>query len=86
MCVNVQGPLLMVLASFTVYGLTGGVMTAATAFPALALFNVLREAFTPAPHYVTLLISARVAHTRILDFLAVRFITCCLGKSSTPVV
>ena len=38
-----QGPILVTLASFTAYTLLGFEMTADVAFPALALFNLLRQ-------------------------------------------
>ena len=37
-----SGPVLVALAAFLTYSLRGGALTAAVAFPALALFNLLR--------------------------------------------
>ena len=66
---GVQAPLLAILASFLVFTLAGGAMTAAIAFPALGLFAVFRNAFAPATEYSQGLISAWVAQKRMLQYL-----------------
>lgn len=57
------------LASFTVYSLAGGLLTAAVAFPAIALFDVLSEAFMETPYHVQSLIDIRVGLGRLSSFL-----------------
>ncbi len=64
-----QGPILVSLASFTTFAALGFQLTAAVAFPALALFNLLRFPIMQMPNQITNLINAGVGLTRIQNFL-----------------
>ena len=66
-----QGPILVTLASFSAFVALGREMTADIAFPALALFNLLRQPLQMLPNYVNSLINARVSLGRMQAFLRV---------------
>lgn len=51
-----QGPMFISLAAFTVYGALGYQLTAAVAFPALSLFNLLRFPLMMLPEQILNLI------------------------------
>ena len=63
--VIVQGPMFISLAAFTVYGSLGYQLTAATAFPALSLFNLLRFPLMMLPE-------------QILNLIQVHLFACCV--------
>ena len=67
-----QGPVLVSLSSFMVYALLGKPMNAAMAFPALALFNLLRQPLMMLPNYINSVINARVSIARLQAYLQVR--------------
>ena len=62
-------PILISLAAFSVFALSGKKLTADVAFPALALFQLLRFPVTMLPSQVTALIQGKVALDRIQGFL-----------------
>ncbi|KAK9817530.1 hypothetical protein WJX74_009211 [Apatococcus lobatus] len=64
------GPILVSLTSLATYTLLGNNLTAAVAFPALALFDLLSQPVNYIPMIITELASARVASGRISAFLA----------------
>lgn len=59
------GPVLVSLAAFGVYAALGHPLTAAVAFPSLALFNLLRFPIVMIPQQIMNLIAATVGITRI---------------------
>ncbi|KAK9847067.1 hypothetical protein WJX84_012280 [Apatococcus fuscideae] len=63
------GPILVSLASFTTFAALGFQLTAAVAFPALSLFNLLRFPIMQMPNQITNLINAGVGLGRIQSFL-----------------
>ena len=67
---HLQGPILVSLTSLATYTLLGNKLTAAVAFPALALFDLLSQPVNYIPMIITELASARVALGRISSFLA----------------
>ena len=67
MLLFLQGPMFISLAAFTVYGALGYQLTAAIAFPALSLFNLLRFPLMMLPEQILNLIQAR-APTRFSTF------------------
>ena len=66
-----QGPMFISLAAFTVYGALGYQLTAAIAFPALSLFNLLRFPLMMLPEQILNVIQGRVALTRVQNFMDV---------------
>lgn len=56
------------------YAAQGYPLTAATAFPALALFNLLRFPVMVFPSQIASLVQGKVALKRIQDFVEVRFL------------
>lgn len=64
-----QGPILVSLASFTTFAALGFQLTAAVAFPALALFNLLRFPIMQLPNQITNVINAGVGLGRLQAFL-----------------
>ena len=66
-----QGPILVSLSSFMVYALLGKQMSAAMAFPALALFNLLRQPLMMLPNYINSVINAKVSIGRLQTYLQV---------------
>ena len=62
-------PLLVALATFLTFILSGGVLDVAIALPALALFEILRFPLFMLPTVLNNLIEANVAITRIRSFL-----------------
>jgi len=65
-----SAPVLVAIASFGVFAAKGGVLTADVAFPALALFNLLRFPLIMLPSQLTNLVAAGVALGRLRVFLA----------------
>lgn len=65
------GPILVSLASFGTYTLLGYPLTASVAFPALALFNLLRFPVMMFPNQIMNLIAAKVALDRIQNYMQV---------------
>jgi len=63
------GPILVSLAAFSVYTFLGYPLTASVAFPALALFNLLRFPILMFPSQVMNMINARVGLQRIQKFM-----------------
>ena len=63
--------MLVSLSSFMVYALLGKQMSAAMAFPALALFNLLRQPLMMLPNYINSVINARVSIARLQTYLLV---------------
>eukprot|EP00884_Botryococcus_braunii_P017606 jgi/Botrbrau1/4529/Bobra.60_2s0019.2 len=63
------GTTLISIASFSVYALMGFPLTAAVAFPALALFNLLRFPVMVFPSQIAALIQGHVALRRIQGFI-----------------
>ncbi|KAL6750031.1 P-loop containing nucleoside triphosphate hydrolase protein [Haematococcus lacustris] len=64
-----SGPVLVSLAAFGVHSAMGYSLTAAVAFPALALFNLLRFPIIMFPSQIMNMINARVGLQRIQKFL-----------------
>eukprot|EP00878_Enallax_costatus_P008308 GHUV01008686.1.p1 GENE.GHUV01008686.1~~GHUV01008686.1.p1 ORF type:complete len:1320 (+),score=395.23 GHUV01008686.1:299-4258(+) len=64
-----SGPVMMAVAVFAVYAISGHTFGAANAYTSLALFNLLRLPLAFLPMMVTMLINALVALNRIGDFL-----------------
>ncbi|KAG2450119.1 hypothetical protein HYH02_000222 [Chlamydomonas schloesseri] len=64
-----SGPVLVGLAAFGTYAGLGYSLTAAVAFPALALFNLLRFPIIMLPSQIMSLIQARVGLQRIQKFM-----------------
>lgn len=62
-------PILVALASFATYVAMGNQLTAAVAFPSLALFNILRFPMAMLPGVINNLIEASVSISRISSFL-----------------
>ena len=71
------GPILVSLASFGAFTLLGYPLTASVAFPALALFNLLRFPVMMFPNQIMNIIAAKVALDRIQKYMQV---------SSSPVL
>lgn len=65
------GPIVISLAAFSTYSLLGKPLTAAVAFPALALFNLLRFPVLMFPQQITNLINAKISLSRIQKFIEV---------------
>ena len=65
-------PILIALAAFAVYTAQGYALTPAVAFPALALFNLLRFPITMLPWYLMEFINGWVALGRMQRFMQVR--------------
>ena len=71
-------PILIAVAAFAVFTAQGHALTPAVAFPALALFNLLRFPIVMLPWYLMEFINGCVALGRIQQFLQV----CCFpGKT-----
>lgn len=68
--VFMSGPVLVGLAAFGVYTAEGKDLTASVAFPALALFNLLRFPIIMFPNQIMSLINARIGLQRIQKFMA----------------
>ena len=64
-----SGPVAMAVLCFASYALAGQVFSAAQAYTALALFNMLRLPLAFLPMMITALVNAIVALKRISDFL-----------------
>lgn len=64
-----SGPVLVSLAAFVTFTLQGHALTAAVAFPALALFNLLRFPIIVFPSQIMNMVHARVGVQRIRNFL-----------------
>ena len=64
-----SGPILMALAGLGTYTALGGKITAAVAFPALALFSILQFPIIVLPWQIMELIYGRIALTRIQKFM-----------------
>ena len=62
-------PILIAVAAFAVYTAQGFALTPAVAFPALALFNLLRFPIIMLPWYLTEFINGYVALGRIQSFM-----------------
>ena len=65
------GPILVSLASFGTFSMLGYPLTASVAFPALALFNLLRFPVMMFPNQIMNLIAAKVALDRIQKYMQV---------------
>lgn len=65
-----QGPIVVSLTSLAAFSLLGHTLTAAVAFPALALFDLLSMPVNHIPEIINQLAAARVAIGRISAFLA----------------
>ena len=65
------GPILVSLASFGAFTLQGYSLTASVAFPALALFNLLRFPVMMFPNQIMNIIAAKVALDRIQNYMQV---------------
>ncbi len=65
------GPILVSLASFGAFTMLGYPLTASVAFPALALFNLLRFPVMMFPNQIMNLIAAKVALDRIQKYMQV---------------
>ena len=66
------GPILVSLASFGAFTFQGYSLTASVAFPALALFNLLRFPVMMFPNQIMNIIAAKVALDRIQNYMQVR--------------
>ena len=66
-------PILIALSAFAVYTAQGYPLTPAVAFPALALFNLLRFPITMLPWYLMEFINGWVALGRMQHFMQVSF-------------
>ncbi len=64
-----QGPIVVSLTSLTAFSLLGHTLTAAVAFPALALFDLLSMPVNHIPEIINQIAAARVAFGRISSFL-----------------
>jgi ATP-binding cassette subfamily C (CFTR/MRP) protein 1 len=62
-------PVLVALAAFTTFYLRGGTLTAKVAFPALALFNLMRFPIVMLPTQIMNMVAARVALQRLQKFM-----------------
>ena len=69
-------PILIAMAAFAVYTAQGYALTPAVAFPALALFNLLRFPIIMLPWYLTEFINGWVALGRMQTFMQVRKVLC----------
>jgi ATP-binding cassette subfamily C (CFTR/MRP) protein 1 len=67
----VGGPILIAMAAFAAHSLLGYQMTATVAFPALALFNLMRFPVLMIPTQLLNLVNAKVALDRIQAFMEV---------------
>ena len=65
-------PILIALSAFAVYTAQGNALTPAVAFPALALFNLLRFPITMLPWYLMEFINGWVALGRMQRFMQVK--------------
>lgn len=65
------GPILVSLASFGAFTFQGYSLTASVAFPALALFNLLRFPVMMFPNQIMNIIAAKVALDRIQNYMQV---------------
>ena len=63
------GPILISLAGFGTYVALGGRITAAVAFPALALFNILQFPIIVLPMQIMAVVFGKVALNRIQSFM-----------------
>lgn len=66
-----SSPILIALSAFAVFTAQGHILTPAVAFPALALFNLLRFPITLLPWFLMDFISGVVALKRVQKFLEV---------------
>ncbi|KAK5580921.1 hypothetical protein RB653_000948 [Dictyostelium firmibasis] len=64
-----MSPVFVSVSTFTVYILTGNVLTAVQAFPALSLFNVMQFPINMLPSVVSSIIEASVSIARLQKFL-----------------
>eukprot|EP01132_Coremiostelium_polycephalum_P009679 gene9679-11876_t len=64
-----MSPMLVSVATFAVFILTGGTLTAEIAFPSLSLFNVMQFPINMLPNVVTSIIEASVSVQRLQRFL-----------------
>ena len=64
-----MAPLLVALASFATYVLSGNPLTPRTAFVALALFNIIRFPIIMIPYLISFLVECSVSITRMNKFL-----------------
>eukprot|EP01113_Clastostelium_recurvatum_P045650 TRINITY_DN786_c0_g1_i1.p1 TRINITY_DN786_c0_g1~~TRINITY_DN786_c0_g1_i1.p1 ORF type:complete len:1526 (-),score=434.15 TRINITY_DN786_c0_g1_i1:5921-10498(-) len=62
-------PIFVAVLVFATFVLTGGVLTPDKAFPALALFNILRFPLNMLPNVISSLIESRVSLNRVQNFL-----------------
>lgn len=67
--VFIGGPILISMAAFVCYSLLGHPLTASVAFPALALFNLLRFPVMMLPSQISTMINGKVALDRVQKFL-----------------
>ena len=65
----IQVPLMVSAGTFTCYVMLGNTLTAATAFTAISLFNILRFPLAMLPNVINNLVEANVSLKRIQDFL-----------------
>lgn len=66
----IGGPILISMAALLTYSMMGYPLTAAVAFPALSLFNLLRFPVMMFPRQLMNLVNAKVALERIQKFMA----------------
>ena len=78
------GPILVSLASFGAFTFQGYSLTASVAFPALALFNLLRFPVMMFPNQIMNIIAAKVALDRIQNYMQVTS-ACFLWVLDTPI-
>ena len=78
------GPILVSLASFGAFTFQGYSLTASVAFPALALFNLLRFPVMMFPNQIMNIIAAKVALDRIQNYMQVTN-ACTLWVLNTPI-
>lgn len=71
------GPILVSLASFGAFTFQGYSLTASVAFPALALFNLLRFPVMMFPNQIMNIIAAKVALDRIQKYMQVSIASTC---------
>ncbi|CAM9113305.1 unnamed protein product [Choristocarpus tenellus] len=77
-----SSPILVALATFSAYVLTGNELNAETAFTALALFNTVSHPFHVMPKAIQLLADSKVAIKRLENFLLEKETT--RGNTCTP--
>eukprot|EP00898_Chlorokybus_atmophyticus_P006293 jgi/Chlat1/6665/Chrsp49S06158 len=77
-------PVLVAVATFTVFTMQGNPLTAAVAFPALALFNLLRFPMSILPYQINQFIQAYVALKRVQDFVSTGELPPRVDKTNVP--